>query len=534
MICRYKLGKPVVLACGFAAAALVSPVPAAAQDTLRAVLSARLGVLDPVATTSYATRDFGYAVYDTLVSLGADGIYYPQMLDRWETSEDGLTYTFILRDGLRFSDGSPVVAEDAVASIRRWWARDSLGKRLEAATASLDVVDDKTFTLVLSRAFGHVIDALGKPSSNIPVIMPARLAANTPPNEAVAEVIGSGPFVFSSADWQPGNIARLERNPHYVPRAEPSNGLAGGKVVNIDRLEFVTIPDAATLMAALQAGEIDYVQSTPHDFVPILDADPSVQVKHFTGEAATIGAVVVNHLNPPFDNKGVRRALQALAIQPQYMAALGLSPAQIRENCISMFMCDTTYGSDAGADILPEASVENARRLLQEAGYNNEPVRIILATDVNDINLMGLVLEALMREAGFNVIVAPSDWPTVAQARWNKATVEEGGWSLMPLTWAGYDLASPFTNYRIASNCAEGYPGWSCVEEISELVAKFEAEENMEERKALMRRVQELAHDDVKYLVLGQYSRSESFRANLSGFPDVGIPVFWNVARSAN
>lgn len=530
----FGLGRSLLLACGLSVSAIAMPAPAASQETIRAVLSARLGVLDPIATTSYATRDFGYAVWDTLIALGADGAYHPQMLEGWEISDDGLTYTFTLRDGLLFSDGAPVVSEDAVESIKRWWARDALGKRLEAATAELVVVDDKTFRLVLSRPFGHVIDALGKPSSNIPVIMPARIASATPPNEPVTEIVGSGPFVFLSEDWSPGNLARLDRNPLYNPRPEPSNGLAGSKAVNVDRLEFVSIPDAATLMAALQAGEIDYVQSTPHDFIPILTADANVSVKHFSGEAATMGAVVLNHLNPPLDNKGVRRALQALAIQAEYMAALGLSPEQVRENCISVFMCDTTYGSDAGADILPEASVETARQLLAEAGYNNEPVRIILATDVNDINILGLVLEGLMRQAGFNVIVAPSDWPTVAQARWNKAPVEEGGWSLMPLTWAGYDLASPFTNYRIASNCTEGYPGWSCVEEMNDLIAQFEAEEDLDARKALMRRVQEIAHDDVKILVLGQYSRSESHRANLTGFPDVGIPVFWNVSRTSN
>ena len=174
------------------AAALASPAQAQ-QRPIRLVLNVGLQTLDPIAGPSFVTRNFSYMVFDTLISMDSQGQFRPQMLDNWRVSDDGMTYTFTLRDGLEFSDGAPVTAEDCVASLRRWGQRDSLGRRLMAASKELRVVDAKTFVLELARPFGLVIEALGKPSVQVPMIMPARLAANTPPTTPVAEVVGSGP-----------------------------------------------------------------------------------------------------------------------------------------------------------------------------------------------------------------------------------------------------------------------------------------------------------------------------------------------------
>ncbi len=509
----------------------MSPVTAQAESTIRAVLTAKLGVLDPIATTSYATRTFAYLVYDTLVSMDSEGNFKPQMLESWSVSEDGMTYKFKLRDGLKFSDGTAVTAEDCVASLRRWWQRDSLGKRMKAKSKDFKVTGDKTFELELAAPFGHVISALGKPSSNVPVIMPARIASVTDPKDSVAENIGSGPYVFDFEGWSPGKVAVFHKNPHYLARSEPADGLAGGKVAYFDKVEIVTIPDSATQIAALQAGEIDYVQSTPYDFIEILDANPDVTVPRFKGIGMTLLAAVVNHLTPPFDNKEVRRSLQALAMTEQYMAGLGLPDDMWLKDCYSFFMCGTTYGNDAGVDQLPEVGIESAKKILKESGYKGEPVRILLASSVNDINHNGLVLEGLMKQAGFNVEVQAADWPTVAKARWSKKPVSEGGWSLLPITWSGYDMASPFTNYRIANNCTDGYAGWACVEEITTLINQFEAESDVAKRQEIAKKIQVLAIDNVQFMIMGQYSRSSSHRADLEGLLDVGMPIFWNVKR---
>jgi peptide/nickel transport system substrate-binding protein len=209
---------------------LLLVAPAWADDsTLRVVMNIELQVLDPQVTTATVTRAFGYMVYDTLIAMDQQGKFHPQMLEKWAVSDDRLTWTFTLRPGLAWHDGSPVTSDDCVASLRRWAVYDGFGKRLMAATDSLTVVDARTFALHLSRPFAFVIEALGKPNAYVPFILPARLVANATAKR-ITEVMGSGPFIFRKEERRPGDRAVFHRNPAYQHRAEPADGLAGGKV----------------------------------------------------------------------------------------------------------------------------------------------------------------------------------------------------------------------------------------------------------------------------------------------------------------
>ena len=196
--------------------------------TLKFIPHADLKIIDPIWTTAYISRNHGYMIYDVLFALDKDLKVQPQMVDTWEVSADNLQYTFTLRDGLKWHDGQPVTSADVVASIKRWGQKDGQGKLLMEFTDSLDAVDDKTFRLTLKKPFGLVLDALAKPSSNVPFIMPARVAA-TSPDEQIQETIGSGPFKFVKDEWRPGHKVVYERNADYVPRDEAPSFAAGGK-----------------------------------------------------------------------------------------------------------------------------------------------------------------------------------------------------------------------------------------------------------------------------------------------------------------
>jgi len=158
------------------AAALAATAPLGAPSvhaqrrgpTLRFVAEADLKVLDPIWTTAYITRNHGYLVYDTLFGTDEQVRIKPQMVDHSTVSADGMRYTFTLRDGLRWHDGQPVRSEDCVESLKRWGKRDRFGKLLMAHTGKIVPVDQRTFTLELAEPFGPVLDALGKPSSNVP------------------------------------------------------------------------------------------------------------------------------------------------------------------------------------------------------------------------------------------------------------------------------------------------------------------------------------------------------------------------------
>src|SRR5438093_6577942 len=156
-----------------AAGVLLWGAPSFAQ-TVRAVMHAEVKHVDPHWTTANITQAHGYMIYETLFALDAKGNPRPQMVDTYKTSPDKLTYTFTLRSGLKWHDGQPVRAADAVASIKRWAVKDAAGQKLMARAASLQVVDDKTFVLKLKEPYGLVLRALAKEYSYVPFILPER------------------------------------------------------------------------------------------------------------------------------------------------------------------------------------------------------------------------------------------------------------------------------------------------------------------------------------------------------------------------
>ena len=182
------------------------------------------------------------------------------MVDSYEISDDNLTYTFTLRDGLLWHDGAPVTSEDAIASIERWGQKDSMGQLMMSFVDSMKAVDDKTFEMQLKEPYGLVLLSLAKPSSNVPFMMPKRIA-ETPASEQISEYIGSGPFVFERDEWAPGNKAVFTKFEDYQPRDEPATWAAGGKVAKVDRVEWLWIPDIQTAVNALINGEIDVIEA---------------------------------------------------------------------------------------------------------------------------------------------------------------------------------------------------------------------------------------------------------------------------------
>src|SRR5215208_2543112 len=264
------------LARGLALGAALALPSLADAKTITAVMHSDLRVTDPIITTAYISRDHGYMVYDTLLATDSNFKIQPQMAD-WKISDDKLTYTFTLRDGLKWHDGAPVTAEDCVASLQRWGKRDGMGQKLMDFTASIEASDAKSFALKLKEPYGLVLESIGKPSSYTPFMMPKRLA-ETPAGQQIKEQVGSGPFKFVQAEFQPGVKAVYEKNTDYVPRKEAPSWTSGAKVVKVDRVEWITMPDAQTAVNALQSGDIDFMENLPFDLSPVLEANKDLKV----------------------------------------------------------------------------------------------------------------------------------------------------------------------------------------------------------------------------------------------------------------
>src|SRR5437879_7016287 len=266
-----------ILAAACTAGLAAAATPALAQTTLRAVMHSDLKILDPIWTTAYIVRNHGYMIYDTLLAQDEKGDIKLQMLEKYETAPDNKGYTFTLRDGLLWHDGQPVTSEDCIASIKRWAAKDSLGQKMMTFVDSMSAVDAKTFTIKLKESTGLVLLGLSKPSSNVPFMMPKRVA-ETDPNKQIEDFTGSGPFVFKKDEWRPGDKTVYVKFDKYKPRSEPVSALSGGKVVKVDRVEWRAISDAQQAVNALSKGEIDFVEQPSHDLLGTLDRDPNVDI----------------------------------------------------------------------------------------------------------------------------------------------------------------------------------------------------------------------------------------------------------------
>ncbi|MCI0755845.1 ABC transporter substrate-binding protein [Teichococcus vastitatis] len=505
----------------------------AADRPLRLVVNAGLQVLDPIAGTSFVTRNFAYMVFDTLVAMDGSGAMRPQMLQGWQISEDRLTYRFTLRPGLEWHDGRKVTAEDCVASLRRWGARDSTGRRLMAAARELRPVSAGSFVLELARPFGGVISALGKPSVHTPFMMPARIATTTPPSQPVKEIMGSGPFTFRQDNWVPGERASFRRNPRYLPREEPADGLAGGKRVFIEHAEMITIDDASTRAAALQAGEVDYLEYAPFDYLPILQRDKRVTLAKPNGMAQLMGGLALNHAQPPFNNLRVRQALQMALNQGEIVAAHGLPEGMFLPLCQSMTLCGTPLASEAGGEALRQVDLERARAMLKQSGYNNERVVFLHPQSSPLINPMAMVVVDQMRKLGLNVDQQAMDWATAAQRWLSKEPVERGGWSAVPVVYTGFDLADPLVNVGISYNGAGTAPWLYNDAELTPMLLEFEAEpeENLARRRELAAAMNRRALANVNFPLTGQFSSPAVWRSELQGVIDFGLPVMWNIRR---
>jgi peptide/nickel transport system substrate-binding protein len=510
-----------------AATAVAAPYVHAQKrgGTLRFVPHADLKILDPIWTTAYITRNHGYMIFDTLFALDGNLRLQPQMVDKYTVSKDAMKYSFTLRDGLKFHDGAPVTAEDCVASIKRWGARDAVGRLMMASLSKMAPVDRKTFVVELETPFGLVLDALGKPSASPSFIMPARLAA-TDPNEQVKEVVGSGPFKFSKDEWQPGNRVVYVRNADYVPRKEKPSGAAGGKRPLVDRVEWRYIPDAATAGAALEAGEVDYWENVPLDFAPRLEKNANVSV-FVTDPKGSQGILRPNHLHPPFNNKKARQALLLAVDQTHYLQAV-IGNAKYYRACPGLFMCGgMPYESTAGA---PKPDLERARQLFKESGYDGRPVVVMDPADSPYAHAPALVTTEVLKSLGANVDLHAMDWSTMVARRAKKEPPAQGGWNVFH-TWAtSFDVMTPAVASVLSGAGDKAWFGWPSSEGIEKLRTEFTRQADPAKRKQIAEDVQRLAFDEVPFITWGQFVVPGAFRKNVQGVLQFGATLLWNIA----
>jgi peptide/nickel transport system substrate-binding protein len=503
----------------------------AGAHTVRLVPHADLANFDPIWTPAYIARNAALLVWDTLYGIDSDLQPQRQMVESEEVSADSLVWTFRLRPGLKFHNGEPVLATDAVASIRRWAAREPMGQMIRTVENELAAIDDRTFRWSLQRPFPKMLLALGKIATPCCFIMPARIAA-TDPFKQIGEHIGSGPMRFVKNEWRPGARAVFEKFPDYRPREESPSWLAGGKRILVDRVEWVVISDPATAAAALQSGEVDWWERPLPDLIPALRKNRNVATDICDPLGAT-GMLFMNHLYPPFNDGRARRAILMAMSQEDYMRAYVGDENTLWKPMPGFFVPGSPLYNEEGGEILKRPrDLKSAKRLLAESGYSGEPIILMAAQDLATHKAWGDVTADLLHRLGVNVDFIAADWGTVVARRAQKSPPGQGGWHLYHTGVFGVDSADP-SNKFLRANGEKAMFGWPNIPEVeAEITAWFNAN-LLAEEQAAARRLNRAALEHAVYAPLGLYLLQHAWRKNVTGIERGPVPFFWGVAKTA-
>ncbi|MER9362908.1 ABC transporter substrate-binding protein [Mesorhizobium sp. M0500] len=521
----FKAGMAAGAALSIPSVLRAQTAPADAR-TVRMALGG-LQIFDPVLTTSTDTGSHALAIYDTLFGIDSKFAPQPQMVEKWNISDDKKTYTFQLRDGLGWHDGTSVTAADCVASIRRWAQVTPGGQLLMERASNISKRDDKTFAVALKEPLGVLLDLLAFQG---PFIMREK-DANRPATEQVTANIGSGPFKFNQALAKPGASFTYDRNEKYVPRSEPADGFAGGKIVKVDRVIWDNIADPQTALAALQAGEIDFVWTAPADLFAVIESDPNLALQALdkTGEDMFVR---INCLQKPFDNVKARQALLHLVDQESMLRA-AFGESKYVNTVTSMFGNETPVSNDENTGWFKKGGdPEKAKELFKEAGYAGEKVVILQATDSALFSNASELLAATLRKIGVNAELAPSDWGGLVARRKNKGSIVDGGWSLFISSDAEATTGQVVSAVTLPMNGEQAWYGWPQNDEYEALRAKWADLETLEERKALAREMQQIWWDYVPQVLAGQYVAPSARRKTLTGFIEMpALIAMWNMKK---
>jgi len=362
-------------------------------------------------------------------------------------------------------------------------------------------------------------------------IMPEHFA-KTDPYKQVAEMIGSGPYRFKPDERVPGSQIMYERNDKYVPRPEGSaDGSAGPKFAHFDLIEWRIMPDAGTVSAALQQGEIDWWQRPLPDLLPLLSRHPRLKAE-IINTAGNIATMRFNHLNPPFNNAAIRRAMLGAVDQRDYAAAaFGTDNIQWRDG-VGYFPPGTPMASSAGMEALTsKRDLSRVRREVEAAGYKGEKIVVLWPTSDPVLKAYADVSIDTLKKLDLTVDAQAMDWATVMMRRTKTEPAERGGWSLFDTGWNGLDMVTPVGNVFLRGNGRAATVGWPDSPKIEALCDDWLRAPDLPTQKAIAEKLQLQAFEDVPYIPLCQYFLPVIHQANLTGILK-GITVFWNVRRT--
>lgn len=479
---------------------------------LRVAINSNPSNLDPHRSTAYITRVVLGSVIEGLFTLDASYQPIPDLAETFEVSDDRLTYTIRLRDGITFHDGSEMTAEDVVASLERWLALSSPGKVFSPDIESLTAVDDHTVEFQFRQPIGQLLVSALAFSYQAAAILPAEQVTDLGEEEVITIPIGTGPYRI--ADVREGDQVRLERFEDYQARDEEPNGYGGAKVPYLDAVVLITTPEAPVRAAGLEAGDFDFALNLPSDSLPRFQANPNIEL--YTPYQGSLD-IVLNSKTGVLTDPVLRDAFVAALNMEQMMFAAFGDPALFRVDG-SLWPKETAWWSDAGTENYNQADPEKARELLEEAGYDGTPLRWMTTRENAGYYETAVVASQLLENVGFNVELEVIDFATILTRRY-----DDTAWEVFQ---TGFSIQPDPTQYLVL-DCS--WAAFWCDEEKDRLLNALAQDMPFEDRYAAWEELQAYYWEYNPAIKVGDYFNLYGSSENVEGYPALNQVVWYGV-----
>lgn len=482
------------------------------KDTLNIAVTAQPPSLDAPTTSSNVAAGIAIHIFESLFMLDGDFKPTPVLAKSYTVSDDGLLYTFELRQGIKFHNGKDLTAEDVVASMNYWLERSARAKSLLSG-ASFAVADGGAVTLTVPKASADVLDLMASPSQ-FAAISPKEVI-DAAGEAGITEYIGTGPYKLG--EWKADQYIELVRYGDYQSPEGTTSGFVGEKKAATEKLVFRFVTDHATRIAGIQTGEYDMAEGVPLERYKELAGDTGLTL--YTKKAGSIN-LFLNTTQGVLTNKTIRQAvLAALNNDDILLASFGdpelysLSPSFANPD-------QPQWAVESGVELYNQKNTEKAKTLLAEAGYNGEPIVLVTTPDYEEMYKATLVVQEQLRQAGFNAEVQSFDFPVFMEHRSDPAQ---------------FDLFITSNSYGLnPSQFSVVTKGWAGLDQ-SEVTAGVEGiryAASPEAAAGAWKNLQQFIYDFGAATVLGHYSAAVAARTNVSGFDFFHYPVYWNVTVS--
>jgi len=475
--------------------------------TLFVGLMQSLQTLDPQSTTAHPTPHVALTIWEGLFAFGKNFEPVPELAESWSSSDDQMTWTINIRQGVKFHNGKELTAEDVKASLERWLLVSPRASGLKIMTG-IDVVGPYSVQLNFSEPIGDVLRRLLADDGSKAVIMPKEIAEASPQNN-LTEIVGTGPYQF--VEFRPDELVRVVRFEDYQPIDGPSNYQGGMKNAYVDEIVFMIVPESSTRIAGLEQGDLHIILGLPETEFPRIQADD--QMEAIVLQPPGYLWMFFNHQQGPMTNIKLRQAVMAALDMEIVLRQIKSDPA-MWQAFGGLFPPSSSYSTAEGSEgIYNQKDPAKAQQLMQEAGYNNEPIRILALQTEEALYRACVAVAEQLNEAGFNAELLVYDLATWVAKRAEPTEYEffiTGGPNTNPL-----NFATPFGGT---------FPGWYSSDRATEIFAQMRVATTDEELKVLVADLQKVVYEDVGIGHLGFQHQLMAIRSEVQD-PNSALPL---------